>query len=56
MGGTTSYCKIKPIIDFFNTRMFELYYPTKNVVIDESMMLWRGRLQFRQYMKGKKNK
>lgn len=52
----TSYSKIKNIIDFFNKRMSELYYPTKNIVIDESMMLWRGRLRFRQYMKGKKNK
>lgn len=56
MGGTTSYCKIKPMIDFFNKRMLDLYYPTKHLVIDESMMLWRGRLLFRQYMKGKKNK
>lgn len=56
IGGTTSHCKIKPIIDYFNRRMLEIYYPTKNIVIDESMMLWRGRLRFRQYMKGKKNK
>ncbi|XP_026744066.1 piggyBac transposable element-derived protein 4-like [Trichoplusia ni] len=56
VGGTTSNCKIKPIIDYFNKRMLEIYYPTKAIVIDESMMLWRGRLRIRQYMKGKKNK
>nr|XP_033331114.1 piggyBac transposable element-derived protein 4-like [Megalopta genalis] len=30
--------------------------PGKTVVIDESMILWRGRLRFRQYIKGKRHK
>ncbi|CAG4953136.1 unnamed protein product [Parnassius apollo] len=36
--------------------MHEIYYPKKNLVIDESMMLWKGRLKFRQYVKGKRHK
>lgn len=52
----SSYAKVKSIIDFFNNRISEIYYPTKNITIDESMMLWRGRLGFRQYMKGKRHK
>ncbi|KAL0829657.1 hypothetical protein ABMA28_003163 [Loxostege sticticalis] len=48
--------KNKKNIDYFNARMLEIYYPTKDIKIDESMMLWRGRLRFRQYMKGKRHK
>ena len=31
--------------------MYELYMPGKNLLIDESMMLFRGRLILRQYIK-----
>lgn len=53
---TCSYDKVKNIIDYFNEKMISLYYPTQKITIDESMMLWRGRLTFRQYMKGKRHK
>lgn len=53
---TCSYDKVKNIIDYFNEKILSLYYPTKKITIDESMMLWRGRLSFRQYMKGKRHK
>lgn len=53
---TSSYLKIKKIIDYFNARMLAIYYPTKDITIDESMILWRGRLRFRQYLKGKRHK
>lgn len=52
----TQYGKIKPIIDFFNDKMREIYYPKRELSIDESMVLWRGRLSFRQYVKGKRHK
>ena len=48
--------KIKPILDHLNSTMDEIYYPGKNLSIDESMMLWRGRLVFRQYIKNKRHK
>lgn len=48
--------KIRPIIDYFNNSMDNLYYPNKELCIDESMMLWRGRLLFRQYIKNKRHK
>lgn len=35
--------------------MGEIYCPSKNLAIDESMVLFRGRLIFRQYLKGKKH-
>lgn len=48
--------KVRPILTHFNNIMRENYVPDKNICIDESMMLWRGRLHFRQYIKNKKHK
>ncbi|KAG8233109.1 hypothetical protein J437_LFUL013300 [Ladona fulva] len=48
--------KIRPVMDFFNNRMAEIYSPGKNLCIGESMVLWKGRLKFRLYVKGKKHK
>ncbi|KAJ8926270.1 hypothetical protein NQ314_021391, partial [Rhamnusium bicolor] len=36
--------------------MRNTYYPGKELSLDESMMLWRGRLVFRQYIKNKRHK
>ena len=44
------------ILNHFNGLMKRIYVPEKNICIDESMMLWRGRLSFRQYIKNKKHK
>ncbi|KAJ2954434.1 hypothetical protein O0L34_g2704 [Tuta absoluta] len=48
--------KLQSVLDHFNTVMSEIYTPYVNICIDESMMLWRGRLVFRQYIKNKKHK
>lgn len=48
--------KIQFMIDCFNNKMANVYYPQKELSLDESMILWRGRLLFRQYIKGKKHK
>ena len=48
--------KVRPIMDYFNNIMKKNYVPDKSLCIDESMMLWRGRLIFRQYIKNKKRK
>lgn len=48
--------KVRPILNHFNHVMRESYVPDRNICIDESMMLWRGRLLFRQYIKNKKHK
>lgn len=42
--------KITSLFDLFHNRMKEVYYPTKDLSLDESMLLWRGRLYFRQYI------
>ncbi|XP_028160561.1 piggyBac transposable element-derived protein 4-like [Ostrinia furnacalis] len=46
----------KPIIDFFNNTMKMLVVPPKNLTIDESVVLWRGRLKIRQFIQGKRHK
>jgi hypothetical protein len=38
--------KIQPIINYFNSRMNEIFEPNKNLSLDESMVLWHGRLVF----------
>ncbi|KAJ8939476.1 hypothetical protein NQ318_022530 [Aromia moschata] len=48
--------RIRFLQDYFNRRMAEVYYPGKQLSLDESMVLWRGRLGFRQFIKGKKHK
>lgn len=36
--------------------MQTLYYPGKHLSLDESMVLWKGKLAFRQYLPKKKHK
>lgn len=48
--------KIRPVLKYFNDKMLELYFPGKNLSLDESMLLWRGRLVFKQYIKNKRHK
>uniref|UniRef100_A0A1B6HI21 Uncharacterized protein n=2 Tax=Cicadellinae TaxID=33370 RepID=A0A1B6HI21_9HEMI len=48
--------KVQFLIDYFNNKMDSIYYPQKKLCIDEGMVLWRGRLYFRQYIKGKRHK
>nr|XP_022900680.1 piggyBac transposable element-derived protein 4-like [Onthophagus taurus] len=48
--------KCKLVIDNFNNVMERIYYPDQKLSIDESMILWRGRLIFPQYMEVKRHK
>jgi len=34
----------------------EIYTPSKNVCIDESLLLWKGRLHFKQYIPLKRSR
>ncbi|CAB3221935.1 unnamed protein product [Arctia plantaginis] len=36
--------------------MIKCYYPAAQLSLDESMVLWRGRLSFRQFIKNKRHK
>ncbi|XP_064601226.1 piggyBac transposable element-derived protein 4-like [Liolophura sinensis] len=48
--------KLRPVLEHFNHTMDRIYYPRKELSIDESMVLWRGRLVFRQYIKNRRHK
>lgn len=41
--------KLKKLIEMVNDRFKEVYVPGKYIVVDETMVPWRGRLIFRQY-------
>lgn len=48
--------RIRPIVDYLNNEMRELYYPAPELTINEDMILSRGQLVSRQYIKGKRHK
>uniref|UniRef100_A0A1B6IDU4 PiggyBac transposable element-derived protein domain-containing protein n=1 Tax=Homalodisca liturata TaxID=320908 RepID=A0A1B6IDU4_9HEMI len=48
--------KIKFVVEYFNNKIKSMYYPQKELSLDKAMVLWRGRLHFRQYIKGKRHK
>ena len=54
--GNDKLYEIRPILNHFNATMKTVYVPDKHICIDESIMLWRGRLSFRQYIKNKRHK
>ena len=48
--------KIRPIIDDFKRKFRNCMNPTQNLCIDESLLLWKGRLGFKQYMLSKRHR
>ena len=48
--------KIRFLPNHLNNTVPEILIPHQNLSIDESMMVWRGRLVFYQYIKNKKYK
>jgi len=48
--------KLRDICNALLERFQALYTPFREISIDESMVLWRGRLMFRQYIPGKRHK
>jgi len=48
--------KVRPLLDLLKERFTSVYMPGSVVSIDESMVPWRGRLSFKQYIPGKAHK
>ncbi|CAN2391880.1 RING [Pristimantis euphronides] len=46
--------KIRPVLEHFNAKFAQAYTPEKNISIDESLVHFRGRLKFRQYLPSKR--
>ena len=45
--------KVRPLVKHLVTKFKEAYTPSKNISIDEELMVWKGRLQFKQYILNK---
>ncbi|CAF1349211.1 unnamed protein product [Didymodactylos carnosus] len=48
--------KLKPILLNLKEKFSKSMYPYKNLEIDESLMLWRGKLLFKQYIPSKRHR
>ena len=47
--------KIKPIFEYFVSRFQKLFTPYRDISIDEPMLLWKGRLSWKQYIPRKRS-
>lgn len=48
--------KIRPLIEDLNEKFQRCYTPSQDLALDESLLLWKGRLLFRQYLPAKRAK
>jgi len=48
--------KIRPLIDDLNEKFCRFYTPDQVVALDESLILWKGRLLFKQYLPAKRKR
>ena len=48
--------KISPIIEMLNRRFNAVYKPKRHISIDKTLLLWKGRLIFKQYIPKKRAK
>lgn len=55
LGGDKLF-KIRTVINTLRNKFSSLLYPYQNLVIDESLMLWKGRLSFKQYLPNKRKR
>ena len=46
--------KVRPFLDLIRNRFQRVYKPGKNLSVDESLILFKGRIHFRQYIKTKR--
>ena len=44
------FTKIQPLVELLLPRFRNNYIPKKNIVIDESLLGWKGKLSFVQYI------
>jgi hypothetical protein len=48
--------KIRFVVDFLRRKFKNVFQPFKDLCIDESLMLWKGRLSFKQYIPSKRHR
>ena len=47
--------KIQPIVENLRKKFEKAVIPWENLCIDENLMLWKGRLSFKQYVPSKRH-
>lgn len=53
IGSNTKRDKVQPFLDKVSPSFARLFTPAQQIAIDESVIAFRGRVSFRQYLKGK---
>ena len=48
--------KVRPVIEYLVKKIKSVYTPDKEVSIDEELLLWKGRLRFKQYIPNKRSR
>lgn len=48
--------KVKPILDHMRRKFMTTYIPEKYISVDESLVGWKGRLQWKQYIPSKRKR
>ncbi|KAL7644212.1 UNVERIFIED_CONTAM: hypothetical protein RMT77_005038 [Armadillidium vulgare] len=48
--------ELNPLMHILDEAIGKKYYPSQNLSLDESLLLWKGRLIFRQYIKSKRSR
>ncbi|XP_051170484.1 piggyBac transposable element-derived protein 4-like [Leptopilina boulardi] len=48
--------KIRPVLDHLITNFQAVYRPGENISIDESLLLWKGRLKFKQFNRNRRSR
>ena len=46
--------KIRPIVELLTSIFKSVYVPNEHISIDEELLLWKGRLSFKQYIPNKR--
>ncbi|XP_012273615.1 piggyBac transposable element-derived protein 4 [Orussus abietinus] len=49
-------CKIKTVLEYVINKCKSLYTPKMDICIDESLLMWKGRLSWRQYIPSKRSR
>jgi hypothetical protein len=49
-------CKIQPILDHLKSKFSAVYTPEQNICVNESLLLWKGRLDWIQYIPSKRSR
>nr|XP_022900609.1 piggyBac transposable element-derived protein 4-like [Onthophagus taurus] len=53
---TTKLYKVEKVLKLIKENFQKQFYPFENLVVDESMVLFKGRLSFKQYIKTKRHR